>query len=113
MSALTLYGIPTCDTCKKAIRALEAAGREVTFRDIRKDPLSEAEIQTIVDEFGDRAINKQSTSYRAFNDFLKASDPEAQIAAQPTVMKRPVIQDGKSWSIGWDEAIEARLSAGG
>lgn len=109
---MILYGIPTCDTCKKAIRTLEAAGREVTFRDIRKDPLSEAEIQEIVTEFGERAINKQSTSYRAFSDFLKASEPEAQIAAQPTVMKRPLIRDGASWTIGWDEAIEGRLTAG-
>lgn len=109
---MILYGIPTCDTCKKAIRTLEAAGREVTFRDIRKDPLSEAEIQEIVTEFGERVINKQSTSYRAFSDFLKASEPEAQIAAQPTVMKRPLIRDGASWTIGWDEAIEGRLTAG-
>ncbi|MCL4068656.1 hypothetical protein M3484_18995 [Pseudomonas sp. GX19020] len=109
---MILYGIPTCDTCKKAIRTLEAAGRDVTFRDIRKDPLSEAEIQEIVTEFGERAINKQSTSYRAFSDFLKASEPEAQIAAQPTVMKRPLIRDGASWTIGWDEAIESRLTAG-
>ncbi|WP_283178457.1 ArsC/Spx/MgsR family protein [Gemmobacter sp. 24YEA27] len=109
---MILYGIPTCDTCKKAIRTLEAAGRDVTFRDIRKDPLSEAEIQEIVTEFGERVINKQSTSYRAFSDFLKASEPEAQIAAQPTVMKRPLIRDGASWTIGWDEAIEGRLTAG-
>ena len=107
---MILYGIPTCDTCKKAIRTLEAAGREVSFRDIRKDPLSEAEIQEIVTEFGDRAINKQSTSYRAFSDFLKASEPEVQIASQPTVMKRPVIRDGEAWIIGWDEAIEKRLT---
>ncbi|WP_408634509.1 arsenate reductase family protein [Pseudogemmobacter bohemicus] len=109
---ITLYGIPTCDTCKKAIRLLEAAGRQVTFRDIRKDPLSEAEILEIVTEFGDRAINRQSTSYRGFSDFLKASDPEAQIAARPTVMKRPVIREGDSWTIGWDEETERRLTTG-
>ena len=106
---MILYGIPTCDTCKKAQKALQAAGHEVTFRDVRAQPLSDAEISEIVQEFGDRVINKSSTTYRAFNDFLKASDPEAQIAAQPTVMKRPVIRNGADWHLGWDEAVQAKL----
>ncbi|OZA07310.1 MAG: hypothetical protein B7Y02_14195, partial [Rhodobacterales bacterium 17-64-5] len=80
---MILYGISTCDTCKKALKALTNAGREVTFRDIRANPLGEAEIATIVGEFGSRAVNTQSTTYRAFGDFLRASEPEAQIAAQP------------------------------
>ena len=106
---MILYGIPTCDTCKKALKALEAAGQTVTFRDIRKDPLTEAEIARLVTEFGDRLINRSSTTYRGFNDFLKASEPEAQIAAQPTVMKRPVIeQDGRFW-LGWDTAVQSAL----
>ncbi|MFN3722874.1 MAG: arsenate reductase family protein [Paracoccaceae bacterium] len=101
---MILYGISTCDTCKKAIKALEAAGRPVTFRDVRKEPLSEAEIDTIVSEFGDRIINKTSTTYRGFSDFLKASEPEAQIRSQPAVMKRPVIQTETKWYLGWDQS---------
>ena len=108
---MILYGIPTCDTCKKAIKAIEAAGKSVTFRDVRANPLSTAEIAAIVTEFGDRAINKTSPTYRSFSDFLKESEPEAQIAAQPTVMKRPVIQDGDRWFIGWDEATQAAVLA--
>lgn len=108
---MILYGISTCDTCKKALKALTNVGREVTFRDVRAEPLSEAEIAGIVAEFGSRAVNTQSTTYRAFGDFLKASEPEAQIAAQPAVMKRPVIQDGDRWYLGWDPAIEAALTA--
>jgi arsenate reductase len=113
MSALTLYGIPTCDTCKKAIRALEGAGHTVQFRDIRKEPLAEAEIEQLVAEFGDRLINKQSTSYRGFGEFLRASEPEAQIAAQPAVMKRPVIRGAHSGSdhfwLGWGDEVQAEL----
>lgn len=108
---MILYGISTCDTCKKALKALQAAGKPVIFRDIRSQPLTAAEIDTIIIEFGDRAINKQSTTYRAFSDFLKASEPEAQIAAQPAVMKRPVIQDGTTWHLGWEPATEALLTA--
>lgn len=106
---MILYGISTCDTCKKALKALEAAGKSVTFRDIRAEPLSEAEIDKIVMEFGDRAVNKQSTTYRGFNDFLKASDPEAQIAAQPAVMKRPVIDADGKFYLGWDDPVQAAL----
>jgi len=107
---MILYGIATCDTCKKALKALERAGRDVSFRDIRAEPLSPAEIAEIVGEFGDAAVNKQSTTYRGFNEFLKASDPEAQIAAQPTVMKRPVIRADR-WHLGWDAKTEAALTA--
>ncbi len=108
---MILYGISTCDTCKKALKALVAAGRDVTFRDIRATPLTEAEIAEMTREFGDRLINKQSTTYRGMSDWLKASDTEAQIAAQPTVMKRPVIQDGAVWHLGWDTATETTLTA--
>ena len=109
MSALTLYGIPTCDTCKKAVKALEATGHEVAFRDVRAKPLSEAEIAELVNEFGDRLINKQSTTYRGFSDFLRESEADAQIAAQPTVMKRPVIREGNRLWLGWDDKVQADL----
>ena len=106
---MIVYGISTCDTTKKAIKALEQAGHPVTFRDVRATPLSEAEIDRLVGEFGDRLINKQSTTYRAFGEFLRVSDPEAQIAAQPAVMKRPVIEnEGKFW-LGWDASVQAAL----
>ena len=85
---MIVYGISTCDTTKKAIRALERAGKTVTFRDVRAAPLSEAEIDRLVTEFGDRLINKQSTTYRAFSDFLRVSDPEARL---PWVVQ-PVFQ---------------------
>jgi arsenate reductase (glutaredoxin) len=108
---MILYGIATCDSCKRALKTLRAAGREVAFRDIRAEPLSVAEIEAIVHEFGSRAVNQQSTTYRGFGDFLKASDPETQIQREPTVMKRPVIRDGNSWYLGWDSATEAALTA--
>ncbi len=108
---MILYGLSTCDTTKAALKALERAGREVSFRDVRAAPLSGAEIAAIVHEFGDRAVNRQSTTYRSFNAFLRESDAEAQIAAQPTVMKRPVIRDGERWYLGWDAQTEAALTA--
>lgn len=106
---MIVYGISTCDTTKKAVKALERAGHAVTFRDVRAAPLSAAEIDRLVGEFGDRLINKQSTTYRGFGEFLKVSDPEAQIAAQPAVMKRPVIEAGGKFWLGWDENVQAGL----
>ena len=73
--------------------------------------LTTAEIDAIITEFGDKAVNKQSTTYRSFSPFLREAEPEAQIAAQPTVMKRPVIKDGAVWFLGWDADIEAALTA--
>jgi arsenate reductase-like glutaredoxin family protein len=108
---MILYGLSTCDTTKKALKALQKAGKDVAFRDVRAQPLTSAEIDAIITEFGDRAVNKQSTTYRGFSDFLRESEADAQIAAQPTVMKRPIIQDGATWYLGWDEAIEAKVTA--
>lgn len=108
---MILYGLSTCDTCKAALKALERAGHQVTFRDVRKDPMTEAEIAAIVGEFGARAVNRQSTTYRSFSDFLRESEPEAQIAAQPTVMKRPVILHEGRWYLGWDAPVQAALTA--
>ncbi len=109
-ASMIVYGISTCDTTKTALKILQRADKEPTFRDVRATPLSEAEIEAIVREFGDRAVNKQSTTYRSFSPFLREAEPEAQIAAQPTVMKRPIIQDGDRWFIGWDDQIEAELT---
>lgn len=104
---MILYGIPTCDTCKKALKALRDAGHEVTFRDLRAEPLTEAEWAPIVVELGSNLINKASPSYRSFNDYLKASETEAQLLANPTVMKRPLIRDGAKMTLGWDGAAQA------
>jgi Spx/MgsR family transcriptional regulator len=106
---ITLYGIPTCDTCKKAIKALEGAGKEVSFRDVRAAPLSEDEWAVLINEFGTNLVNTKSTTYRGMSDWLKASEAEAQLAAQPTVMKRPVIVDGAAMYLGWGEDVQAAV----
>lgn len=105
---MIVYGISTCDSCKKALKALKTAGYDVQFRDIRQEPLSEAEIDAIVGQFGERAINKTSPTYRSFSAFLRESDTEAQIAAQPTAMKRPIIEHEGVWSLGWREDAQAQ-----
>lgn len=106
---MIIYGLQTCAACQKARKALEAKGIDVTFRDVRAAPLSEAELSRLIEEFGDRLVDRKSNDYRALNDWLKNSEAEAQIAAQPKVMARPVIFDRDKFFLGWDETVQEAL----
>lgn len=107
---LTLYGLPTCDTTTKARKFLERAGHVVTFRDLRSPPLSEEELTEFIHEFGDNLVNKSSTTWRGLNDWMRESPAEAQLAAHPALIKRPVIRCGDRLYLGWDERIQAEFS---
>ena len=109
---MMIYGLNTCAICQKARKALEAEGKEVIFRDVRADPLSEAELAELIAEFGDRLVDRKSNDYRALNDWLKNSEAEAQISARPKVMARPVIRDQDMLYLGWDEAVQRALLPG-
>lgn len=104
---MRFIGLKTCDTCRKAQKALVAAGYSLDVVDVRADGLSEADIAEIAAQFPAKAINKASTTWRGLSDTEKDSDPKALLAAHPTLMKRPVIVDG-DWTIGWDKAVQAK-----
>lgn len=106
---MIIYGLSTCAICTKARKALEDVRRDVEFRDIRADPLSEEELATLITEFGDRLVDRTSNDYRALNDWLKNSEADAQIAAKPKVMMRPVIHDGDTYYLGWDTDVQKAL----
>lgn len=108
---MMIYGLQTCALCQKARRALEAEGLDVSFRDVRAEPLSEAELSVLIEEFGDRLVDRKSNDYRGLNDWLKNSEADAQIAAQPKVMARPVIRHRDQFFLGWDEAVRHALLA--
>lgn len=108
---MIIYGLNTCSTCQKARKALEAAGKDVDFRDVRAEPLSEAELAALIAEFGDRLVDRTSNDWRALNDWLKNSEAEQQLAARPKLLARPVIQDGDTFYLGWDEAVQDALLA--
>ena len=109
---MVIYGLHTCSVCKNAFKVLEAAGKDVEFRDIRADPLSEVELAEFIEEFGDRLVDRKSNDYRALNDWLKNSEAEAQISAKPKVMTRPVIRDQERLYLGWDDVVQNILSPG-
>ncbi|MDF2140264.1 ArsC/Spx/MgsR family protein [Paenirhodobacter sp. CAU 1674] len=103
---MIVYGIKTCDTVKKALRALEAAGHAPVLRDVRAEPLSAAEIAEFQAAFGDRLINRASTTWRGLSEAERAAPVPELLAAHPTLMKRPVIR-GVELTLGWDKAAQA------
>ena len=109
---MLIYGLNTCPICQKARKALEAEGKEVSFRDVRAEPLNEVELAELIAEFGDRLVDQKSNDYRALNDWLKNSEAEAQISARPKVMARPVIRDRDMFYLGWDNAVQKALLPG-
>ncbi len=106
--SITLYGIKTCDTCRKALKALP----EAAFRDIRAEPLSAAERAEFIGAFGDALINRSSTTWRGLSEAERAQSPEALLAAHPTLMKRPVIRAGDALHLGWKANVQTALGIG-
>jgi arsenate reductase (glutaredoxin) len=106
---MMIYGLNTCSTCQKARKALEAEGKDVSFRDVRAEPLSEAELDELITELGDRLVDRTTNDYRALSDWLKNSEAEAQISAKPKVMARPVIRDQDTLYLGWGEDVQKAL----
>lgn len=106
---MIIYGLSTCPICQRARKTLEAHGKEIVFRDVRAEPLDETELEELIAEFGDRLVDQKSNDYRGLSDWLKASEAEAQIAAKPKVMARPVIRDQDKLHLGWDDKIQSAL----
>lgn len=104
---MILYGLPTCSDCKKALKALEEAGHKPAFRDVRGEPMLESEWAVLLAEFGDTLVDKKSQAYRNLNAWMKESEADAQLADTPALMARPVITDGTTYTLGWDDAARA------
>lgn len=104
---MQIYGISTCDTVRKARKALEAAGHAVSFQDVRAEPLMPGQIEAFLGAFGDRLVNRASTSWRALSEAERSQPAALLLAAHPTLMKRPVIVEGEKMTLGWDKAAQA------
>ncbi|MFZ3002089.1 MAG: ArsC family reductase [Undibacterium umbellatum] len=103
--SITLFGIPNCDTVKKARTWLQEQELAFEFHDFKKQGLNRAAIETWLEHQSlDVLINRKGTTWRALSDTEKASaaDTEQAIALmldKPSVIKRPVLlinNDGKS-----------------
>ena len=111
MTAITLYGLKNCDTCKKAMKALAAHGHDVTFVDIRADANLEKKVPFWLSAAGaDLLINRRSTTWRGLDEAARSSDPLALLKAHPTLIKRPVIEDAQTVYVGWNKDVQAALA---
>ena len=106
---MILYGLSTCAVCKRAQKDIEAAGKDVQFRDIRAEPLDENELETLIVEIGDRLVDSKTTDWRGLSDWLKHAEVDAQISANPKLMVRPVLIDGDTFFLGWDDEVRSRV----
>jgi arsenate reductase (glutaredoxin) len=113
----TLYGIPNCDTVKKARIWLTEHGVDYQFHDFKKQGVPQPQIDTWLGAVGwETLINRKGTAWRGLDDATKAAVVDATSAravalASPSVIKRPVVQwaDG-TVSVGFSpERFSERL----
>lgn len=110
----TLYGIKNCDTVKKARKWLENAGVDYQFHDFREDGLTKKQVEAWVKELGwETLVNKRSTSWKALDADARASmnaaTAVAAIMAQPTLIKRPLLDTDKTRHTGFSAAQYADI----
>ena len=78
---LTLYGIPNCDTVKKARTWLDAQGISYQFHDYKKQGVPEARLDAWIKAVGwEKLVNRQGTTWRKFDDATKAAVVDAASA---------------------------------
>ena len=106
-----LYGIPNCDTVKKARAWLDEHGVDYHFHDFKKAGVPAAALDAWLAGAGwERLLNRKGTAWRALPDALKndvsdASSARAVMLQHPSTIKRPVIAwDGGRITVGFDPA---------
>lgn len=112
---ITVYGIKTCDTVRKALKWLGEQEIEHTFHDFRVDGLEATTVERWCRELGwESVLNKRSTTWKQLSDQDKSGLDQAKavalMAAHPTLVKRPVFEHGGIVLQGFSDAIRARLS---
>ena len=94
---LTLYGIPNCDTVKRARVWLAGQGAAAVFHDFKKSGVPESALAAWIAAVGwERLINRQGTTWRRLDEasrsaVVDAASASALMRAQPSVIKRPVV----------------------
>ncbi len=102
---MILYGLKTCDTCRKALKALPNAD----LVDVSQTAVPEPVLDRAFEEFGDALLNTRSTTWRGLDDAERAMDPKTLLVAHPKLMKRPLIADKDALYLGWDKSTQAAL----
>ena len=103
---MKLFGLKTCDTCRKALKSLATAGRDVTYLDVRKDGVPQEILEQAWANFGNKLVNKSSATWRGLSEDEKANVGLETLIENPTLMKRPLIVDGDRMTLGWKKEVE-------
>lgn len=110
---IDLYGIPNCDTVKKARKWLEAKGLDHTFHDFKKEGVDRNKLEAWIAAHGvGTVLNKRGTTYRKLSDAEKAQAEDRHGAVKllvqhPSMIKRPVVEyrmaTGEGTLVGFKE----------
>jgi arsenate reductase len=104
----TLYGIPNCDTIKKARKWLDANNIEYTFHNFRKDGIdSQMVCQWLKSQSWEVLLNKRGTTWRQLPEEVKAGIDENKaidlMVEHPALIKRPVMVKGSQINVGFKD----------
>lgn len=106
--ALDFYGIPNCDTVKKARKWLDAQGIGYVFHDYKKEGADAVRLERWADAVGwERLLNRSGTTFRKLPEAERQDiDRDGAIAlmqAHPSMIRRPVIETGQGILVGFRE----------
>ena len=101
-----MYGIPNCDTVKKARAWLGERGIEYTFHDFRKDGVNPVWLRAWVEEFGwETLVNRKGTTWRKLPEETRENMDEAialvVMEELPSIIKRPLLDTGTRHVVGF------------
>jgi arsenate reductase len=111
---MTMYGISNCDTIKKARTWLEAHKVEYTFHDYKKAGIDKAMLEDWVKQAGwEILLNRAGTTFKKLPETDKANLTEkkaiALMLAQPSMIKRPVLEKKNKITVGFKPEEYAKL----
>ena len=102
-----IYGIPNCDTVKKAKTFLEKSGAEFEFVDFKKSPPTADDIDRWGRAFGGQPLNKSGLTYKKHKEEFEKLSAAAQIPfiiKNSSMIKRPILEkNGKVLAFGFKE----------
>ena len=114
----TLHGIKNCDTVRKARRWLDQHAIDYTFRDFRATAPALTEIQSWLEQCDwQTLLNKRSTTWKGLSETQRATVTDAAsaaelLAANPTLIKRPVLLTDTALLVGFKPEHYHSLFAG-
>ncbi|MCQ8896047.1 arsenate reductase [Limnobacter humi] len=107
-----VYGIPNCDSVKKALKNLKDAGVQPVFHNFKTEGVDPGLLSTWLNSMGvDKVINKKGTTWRGLSvdvqaQALSSTGAHALALNNPSVIKRPVVKIADQWTIGLTDFSE-------